>query len=132
MHEAGHKTLFKSPQLNERIGQWLCAYPKLGDCDAYGASHREHHRKAGTERDPDLPNYRAHPISRASFLRKIGRDLGGRTGMRLLRGLLTGSGRSIMMRDGENPMPPGTACGPTCCYLPCCWRSVWGNSTPSG
>ena len=31
MHEAGHKTLFKSQGLNEWVGQWHCAYPVLGD-----------------------------------------------------------------------------------------------------
>jgi len=101
MHEAGHKTLFRTQALNQAVGQWLCAYPILGDCDAYGASHREHHRTAGTDADPDLPNYRSYPVSRASFLRKIKRDLTGQTGIKLLGALLTGGGRSIMMREGE-------------------------------
>jgi fatty acid desaturase len=101
MHEAGHKTLFRSQALNEGVGQWLCAYPILGDCDAYGASHREHHRTAGTHDDPDLPNYQAYPVGRSSFLRKIRRDISGRTGVKLLAALVSGGGRSIMMRDGE-------------------------------
>ena len=101
MHEAGHKTLFRSQALNTWVGQWLCAYPVLGDCDAYGASHREHHRTAGTEADPDLPNYQNYPVTRASFLRKIRRDLTGRTGIKLLGALVSGGGRSIMMREGE-------------------------------
>lgn len=101
MHEAGHKTLFKSQRLNEVIGQWLVAYPVLGDCDAYGASHREHHRLAGTEQDPDLPNYRNYPVSAASFRRKLLRDISGRTGSKLLLGLLSGAGNRIMMRDGD-------------------------------
>ncbi len=41
MHEAGHKTLFRTQSLNEWIGNWLCAYPVLGDCASYAASHRE-------------------------------------------------------------------------------------------
>ncbi len=101
MHEAGHKTLFRTQALNQAVGQWLCAYPILGDCDAYGASHREHHRTAGTDADPDLPNYRSYPVSRASFLRKIKRDLTGQTGIKLLGALVSGGGRSIMMREGE-------------------------------
>ncbi len=101
MHEAGHKTLFRTQTLNARVGQWLCAYPILGDCDAYGASHREHHRTAGTDADPELPNYRNYPVSRASFLRKIKRDITGQTGFKLLGALVTGGGRSIMMREGE-------------------------------
>jgi fatty acid desaturase len=101
MHEAGHKTLFKSARLNAVIGQWLCAYPVLGDVDAYGASHREHHRHAGTENDPDLPNYRSYPVSKASFKRKIKRDLTGQTGLVLIRMLFGGNGRNLMLREGE-------------------------------
>jgi fatty acid desaturase len=101
MHDAGHKTLFKSQRLNEVLGQWLTAFPVLGDVDAYGASHREHHRLAGTTKDPDLPNYRNYPITAASFRRKLTRDISGRTGSRLLMGLLSGAGNRIMMRDGE-------------------------------
>jgi fatty acid desaturase len=101
MHEAGHKTLFRSPRLNEVIGQWLCAYPVLGDVDAYGASHREHHRHAGTENDPDLPNYRSYPVSKASFRRKLKRDLTGQTGLILIRMLFGGQGRNLMLREGE-------------------------------
>ena len=102
MHEAGHKTLFKTQALNEWVGQWLCAYPVLGDVQAYGASHREHHRLAGTDQDPDLPNYRNYPVSKASFKRKITRDLTGQTGQLLLRSLIGASrGRNVMLRDGE-------------------------------
>ncbi|PLW68968.1 fatty acid desaturase family protein [Pseudohalioglobus lutimaris] len=101
MHEAGHKTLFKSPRLNQWVGQWLCAYPVMGDVNAYGASHREHHRHAGTDRDPDLPNYRAYPVSRASFLRKVKRDVTGQTGILLMRSIFGGKGRNLMLREGE-------------------------------
>jgi len=101
MHEAGHKTLFANARLNDSLGQWLAAYPVLGDCEAYGASHREHHRLAGTDRDPDLPNYRAYPVRAASFRRKVLRDVTGQTGMKLVLGLLRGAGNRIMMRDGE-------------------------------
>ena len=101
MHEAGHKTLFRSQALNDWIGQGFAAFPILGDCQAYGASHREHHRLAGTHEDPDLPNYRAYPIQAASFRRKLLRDLSGQTGAKLLRALFSGAGNRIMMRDGE-------------------------------
>jgi fatty acid desaturase len=102
MHEAGHHSLFRRASLNRFCGQWLAAYPILGDVEAYGASHREHHRLAGTDRDPDLPNYRAYPIDAASFRRKLWRDATGQTGFRLLAGLLRGGGNRIMMRDGED------------------------------
>lgn len=102
MHEAGHGTLFRSPALNRWIGQWLCAYPVLSDMDAYAASHREHHKLAGTHEDPDLPNYQAYPISKASFHRKIVRDLTGRTGIRLVAGLFGGRSGDLMMRAAHD------------------------------
>jgi fatty acid desaturase len=101
MHEAGHKTLFKTDQLNRMVGQWLCAYPVLGDCLAYGSSHRIHHRTAGTPDDPDLPNYQSYPVTKASFLRKLNRDFSGQTGIKLLAATLVSSRRNMMLREGE-------------------------------
>jgi fatty acid desaturase len=101
MHEAGHQTLFKTDRLNIIVGQLFCAFPVLGDVNIYGASHRIHHRFAGTDQDPDLPNYRNYPVSRASFGRKIKRDLTGQTGMLLVRSVFGGSGRNLMLREGE-------------------------------
>jgi len=103
MHEAGHESLFQTRALNGWLGQWLFAHPILADAEAYAASHREHHRHAGSERDPDLPNYQAYPVSKASFVRKLKRDLSGRTGMRNLVGTLSGRSADLMMREGEKP-----------------------------
>jgi len=86
MHECGHRTLFASRKANAWVGQWLCAYPVLTDMERYAAGHIDHHRYAGSERDPDLPNYQAYPIGRDSFRRKIVRDLTGQTGFKLLAG----------------------------------------------
>ena len=91
MHEAGHGTLFKTEALNRWVGQYLCALPTFGDLNSYAAGHLEHHRKAGTNADPDLPNYVAYPVSRESFRRKIIRDLTGRTGVKLLSGIIAGA-----------------------------------------
>jgi fatty acid desaturase len=86
MHECGHGILFENRKANTWVGQWLCAYPVMTDMERYAAGHIEHHRYAGTERDPDLPNYQAYPISRESFRRKVFRDLSGQTGFKLLAG----------------------------------------------
>ena len=90
MHEAGHGTLFTSRRLNQWVGQWLCALPTLGNLSTYAAGHGEHHRLAGTRRDPDLPNYQAYPITWESFRRKVWRDLTGQTGTKLLLSLAKG------------------------------------------
>jgi len=86
MHECGHGILFANRRANHWVGQWLCAYPVLTDMERYAAGHFEHHRYAGTDRDPDLPNYQAYPISRDSFRRKVVRDITGQTGFKLLAG----------------------------------------------
>jgi len=86
MHECGHGTLFASRRANEIVGQWLCAYPVLTDMHRYAEGHTGHHRYAGTRQDPDLPNYQSYPVSRASFRRKVFRDLSAQTGWKLLTG----------------------------------------------
>lgn len=85
MHDCGHRTLFANESANAVVGQWLCAYPILSDLPRYAAGHRKHHAFAGTRNDPDLPNYQRYPISRASFRRKVVRDLTGQTGWKALR-----------------------------------------------
>jgi len=86
MHDCGHRTLFANRKANAWVGQWLCAYPVMTDMERYASGHINHHRYAGSERDPDLPNYQAYPIGRDSFRRKIVRDLTGQTGVKLLAG----------------------------------------------
>lgn len=95
MHEAGHRTLFASDDLNHVIGQYLCAYPILGNLHAYAEAHQQHHRHAGSDKDPDLPNYDSYPVSRESFKRKIFRDLTGQTGVKLLTSLFRGGDRML-------------------------------------
>ncbi len=109
MHEAGHGTFFRSPALNRICGQWLCAYPILADMQDYAAGHREHHRLAGTADDPDLPNYRAYPVTPASFRRKLTRDLTGQTGLKFIAAIFTGRGSDISRRSDRrsNALPRG-------------------------
>jgi fatty acid desaturase len=82
MHDCAHSTLFKSRELNQRVGRWLCAAPVLVDLDRYRTYHLKHHKLAGTLDDPDYPNYRNYPVTTKSFLRKVWRDLNGSTGIR--------------------------------------------------
>jgi fatty acid desaturase len=100
MHECGHNTLFKSRALNRFVGQWLAANPNFADLHKYAAGHNYHHKLAGTQEDPDLPNYQAYPVSRDSFKRKMVRDLTGRTGYKLLRFVVTRAA-GIFSSDGE-------------------------------
>ena len=105
MHEAGHRTLFRTPWLNDFLGQWFCALPVFNDLPSYARGHLEHHRKAGTHEDPDLPNYQAYPISRESFRRKITRDLTGQTGFKLLSYIARGASGAISREQRDSAKP---------------------------
>jgi fatty acid desaturase len=106
MHECGHRTLFRTAQLNDVVGQWLCALPVMNDQPSYARGHLEHHRKAGTHEDPDLPNYQAYPVSRESFRRKMTRDLTGQTGFKLMTYIFRGASGAISreQRDSAGPL----------------------------
>jgi len=105
MHDCGHRTLFRTSWLNDLVGQWLCALPVLNDQPAYARGHLQHHRKAGTDEDPDLPNYRAYPVSRESFRRKVIRDLTGQTGIKLAAYVLRGAAGVFSSEKRRSALP---------------------------
>lgn len=88
MHEAAHNSLFRRRALNEWCGQWLSAYPVFQDMLRYRQHHLSHHRYTGTDQDPDLKLASDFPITRASFARKVLRDLSGITGAKVMLGSL--------------------------------------------
>ena len=92
VHETGHRSLFKSPAVNNFAGHWLSGYWVFSDKEAYMKGHLQHHQDAGTEDDPDLKNYDAYPVNTTSLKRKIIRDLTGQTGWRRIKSI----GRSIV------------------------------------
>ena len=85
MHEAAHRTLLRDRRWNDFVGSWLCAYPVWSDLRTYRRYHLQHHAKNWTAEDPDLGLATKHPVTRASMLRKISRDLSGRTGIKFAR-----------------------------------------------
>lgn len=84
MHECGHNTFFTEPALNRFVGKWLASRPIFSDLELFMTNHINHHRSAGSEDDPDLPNYRSYPVSGDSFKRKVIRDLTGQTGLKFM------------------------------------------------
>lgn len=105
MHECGHHTFFSQPGLNRIVGQWFAARPVLNDLQLFFSSHRIHHQAAGTREDPDLANYQHYPVSRASFRRKVIRDLSGQTGYKLLRQIISGALQGIHAERREQARP---------------------------
>jgi fatty acid desaturase len=85
MHEAAHRTFFSDPRTNDSVVSWLACYPIWSDLYSYRDYHMRHHGNTWTEKDPDLHLATPFPITRASFRRKVGRDLSGRTGIKFLR-----------------------------------------------
>ena len=81
-HDACHLAFFSSRPLNEWAGKWLFgALPNLAFA-SYRKGHLEHHRTAGTERDPDLAFVEGYPATRASIARKFLRDVSGVNGVK--------------------------------------------------
>ncbi|HFE37374.1 MAG TPA: fatty acid desaturase [Gammaproteobacteria bacterium] len=88
MHDAAHGVLFKTKSLNRFFGRFFLGYPIGADMDAYREYHLKHHLYAQRENDPDLGLSAPFPIKRASFVRKILRDLSGMTALKLRFGQL--------------------------------------------
>jgi fatty acid desaturase len=111
MHEASHRTLFKDRVWNDRLGNWLGAYPIWSDVGPYRNYHLVHHSKTGTEGDPDLSLTKPFPITKKSFRRKVWRDLSGQTGVKQMmatfkRDLGIGNRRTQRnqgLKPGEKP-----------------------------
>jgi fatty acid desaturase len=82
MHDAAHGVLTRTKWLNEWVGQWLLAYPVLGNMETYRHYHLMHHRRTQQPDDPDLGLSAPFPITRASFRRKMIRDITGQTGLK--------------------------------------------------
>ena len=82
MHDAAHKLLMADSTLNDRLGTWLCAYPVIADLALYRPYHLTHHRFVQSAQDPDLVLSKPFPTTRASFRRKVLRDLSGQTALK--------------------------------------------------
>ncbi len=85
-HEATHRTLFRTPRLNDAPVDWLCARPIGLHLEKYRAHHFIHHTKTGTAEDTDISLVEGLPTTRRSLLRKFLRDLSGLTGLKYLFG----------------------------------------------
>jgi fatty acid desaturase len=90
MHEAAHRLLLADRRANDLVGRWLLGFPVFTPTDAYRRVHMAHHRQEFGPDEPDIPLYADYPITRASFWRKLGRDVTGRTGMKLFRAQIAG------------------------------------------
>jgi len=109
MHDAAHRCLFRSRQLNDWAGNWLAAYPVWSDLHPYRPYHLRHHAKTGSAEDPDLGLIRPFPITPRSLRRKVWRDLSGQTGVKFARAAWNRS----FARAGVDPVARRAAAGVT-------------------
>ena len=79
MHDAAHGALHPNQKINDWVGEWLCAAPVGARLADYRPYHLKHHRYTEQPEDPDLALSAPFPITRASLVRKIIRDLTGQT-----------------------------------------------------
>lgn len=84
MHDCAHNNFFTTKWANQFFGKWFAAAFVMADLDRYRKYHLEHHASAGSDKDPDRPNYDQYPVSKKSFTRKVIRDLTGITAVKLL------------------------------------------------
>lgn len=82
LHDCAHKSLFRTPALNEFAGRWIGGAAVDVPLDLYRDYHLNHHRHAGTHQDPDQGLVKAYPVTRDSLRRKFVRDLTGQTAIR--------------------------------------------------
>lgn len=97
MHDAAHVALHCNRRVNDWVGHWLCS-PGL---HAYRPYHLQHHRFVQQSEDPDLVLSAPFPVSRASFWRKVVRDLSGQTWFKQHFGGVVAAWR------GTTPRAPG-------------------------
>ena len=81
-HDGAHNLLFSKEKINDLASQWFCAFPLFSDNRPYRPYHLAHHRFTESENDPDLSLSAPFPITKASFRRKVIRDLTGQTGFK--------------------------------------------------
>lgn len=104
MHDAAHKLLMADGTWNDRLGAWLCAYPVITDLALYRPYHLTHHRFVQSAQDPDLVLSKPFPTTRASFRRKVLRDLSGQTALKQRGAQLRGARKAGIWKTLNGPI----------------------------
>lgn len=84
MHEGSHWLLASDKARNDRITNWLAAYPVLMTVEAYRANHLPHHTKLGTPEDRDFRTLCVPPMQAGVVASIVGTLIGLRH-LQLLR-----------------------------------------------
>ncbi|RZO71176.1 MAG: fatty acid desaturase [OM182 bacterium] len=99
-HDGAHGLLYENRRLNDWVCEWVLSRPLTDEkVDNYRAYHLKHHANTQQEDDPDLPLSKPFPISKASFRRKVIRDLTGQTGWDQYGRLFSAASKGDTLRD---------------------------------
>lgn len=99
MHDSAHRAMFRTPWINDFVGNWLGGAAVGVPLRDYRPYHLDHHKYAGTDRDPDQGLVKDYPVTSDSLRRKFIRDFTGQTGVKEMVFLWTKS-------DWERRIPP--------------------------
>ncbi|MGI9606730.1 MAG: fatty acid desaturase family protein [Acidimicrobiales bacterium] len=90
-HEAAHRLLFSNRRINDVIGVNILGWLAFGTgTHHYRRGHANHHRDEFGPNEPDFLLYAFYPIVKASFRRKLRRDLTGVSAYRIMKPRFTG------------------------------------------
>jgi fatty acid desaturase len=126
MHEAAHGTLFRDKKLNDRVGQWLAAYPIWADLKPYRRYHLKHHAYNWTKQDPDLDLATKFPVTPASMRRKVWRDLSGQVAWKRVKAILRRDLLGVAGGKTQRVQAKGLSFGQTMGPLGAGWRNLRG------
>jgi fatty acid desaturase len=98
MHDATHYRLLRNRRWNDRLSDWLLAYPVFLTTASYRRHHLAHHRHLNTDEDPDWTRKKGledwvFPKSRRELVVVLLRDLLAINTLTTLRLLVNISGR---------------------------------------
>lgn len=131
MHEAAHKTLFKTPWFNDVFTNWASAKFIWNDVHKFRAHHLVHHANTTASFDPDRPVYEGLPVSRASLARKFLRDLVGITGLKFMLGRVLMSAGVLKWSDATGERADTTG-WPWHRYLTTFIQDFWPTALTNG
>ncbi|MEO2033296.1 MAG: fatty acid desaturase family protein [Planctomycetaceae bacterium] len=100
MHDGSHFRLLRNHGWNDRVSNWLCAWPLLVTTGGYRQNHLAHHSHLNTDDDPDWIRKYGHadwdfPKSRRDIVLLLLRELCGGGFLQALSSIRDLSGRKL-------------------------------------
>ncbi|QDU41809.1 Fatty acid desaturase [Symmachiella dynata] len=114
MHDASHFRIVSSRRWNDRLSNWLLAWPVLVSTEGYRANHLAHHSHLNTDDDPDWTRKEGKPEwefpkTRWALAKLLARDLCGGGFLDMLKAIGDLSSQKPKA-DEAKPRPWGKLC----------------------